>query len=201
MKNTTVFTKNLLLIFLSIFAFTLYTHDSFAAQNRRSSLRTFGDYMQIINPLFAAGLASQEKGFGHFAIIYSQTFVIMHGTKLIAKSGKWQISKRPHIENKKDRYEGLPSGHTASAFAAAAYVRTFSDEHKILAIPLYITAAVTGYSRVKAKEHTGLQVVAGAALAEIVTFVNSKLDWSNEYRSTSFHAFPNSGAISFEFKF
>ena len=178
-----------------------FANDSFAAQNRRSSLRTFGDYMQIINPIFAAGLASQEKGFGHFAIIYSQTFAIMHGTKLIAKSGKWRISKRPYIENKKDRYEGFPSGHTASAFAAASYVRTFSDEHKLLSIPLYITAAVTGYSRVKAKEHTGLQVVAGAALAEIVTFVNSKLDWSNEYRSTSFQAFPNGGTISFEFKF
>ena len=201
MKTNTFFTRNLSVTFLSIFVFTFFVNTSFAAQNRRSSLRTFGDYMQIINPLFAAGLASQEKGFGHFAIIYSQTFVIMHGTKLIAKSGKWQISKRPHIENKKDRYEGLPSGHTASACAAASYVRTFSDEHKLLSIPLYITAAVTGYSRIKAKEHTGLQVVAGAALAEIVTFVNSKLAWSNDYQSTSFQVFPNGGAISFELKF
>ncbi len=188
-------------IFLSVFMLVSYTNSCFAAQNRQSPLRTFGDYMQIINPLFAAGLASQERGLGHFAIIYSQTFVIMHGTKLIAKSGKWQVSKRPHIENKKDRYEGLPSGHTASAFAAAAYVRTFSDEHKLFSIPLYITATVTGYSRVKAKEHTGLQVVAGAALAEIVTFVNSKLDWSNNYRATNFHFFPKGGAISFEYKF
>ncbi len=201
MKTSLFFTRTVSLTFLSIFVFAFFANDSFAAQNRRSSLRTFGDYMQIINPIFAAGLASQEKGFGHFAIIYSQTFAIMHGTKLIAKSGKWRISKRPYIENKKDRYEGFPSGHTASAFAAASYIRTFSDEHKLLSIPLYITAAVTGYSRVKAKEHTGLQVVAGAALAEIVTFVNSKLDWSNEYRSTSFQVFPNGGTISFEFKF
>jgi lipid A 4'-phosphatase len=201
MKTSLFFTRTVSLTFLSIFVFAFFANDSFAAQNRRSSLRTFGDYIQIINPIFAAGFASQEKGFGHFAIIYSQTFAIMYGTKLIAKSGKWRISKRPYIENKKDRYEGFPSGHTASAFAAASYVRTFSDEHKLLSIPLYITAAVTGYSRVKAKEHTGLQVVAGAALAEIVTFVNSKLDWSNEYRSTSFQVFPNGGTISFEFKF
>jgi hypothetical protein len=201
MKTNTFFTRNLSVTFLSIFVFTFFVNTSFAAQNRRSSLRTFGDYMQIINPLFAAGLASQEKGFGHFAIIYSQTFIIMHGTKIIAKSGKWQISKRPHIDNKKDRYEGFPSGHTASAFAGASYVRTFSDEHKFFSIPLYITAAVTGYSRIKAKEHTNLQVLAGAALAEIVTFVNSKLDWSNEYRSTNFQIFPHGGSISFEFKF
>lgn len=127
MKNNAVFTRKLLLTFLPVFVFVVYVNDSFAAQNRFSPLRSFGDYMQIINPIFAAGLASQERGLGHFAIIYSQTLVIAHGAKLIARSGKWQISKRPYIENKKDRYEGLPSAHTVSAFAAASYVRTFSD--------------------------------------------------------------------------
>lgn len=179
----------------------LNTTNSFAAKNRQSSVRTFGDYMQVINPVFAAGLSSQERGFGHFAFIYSQTWVIMHGTKLVARSGKWQVSKRPHIDGKKDRYEGMPSGHTASAWVAASYVRTFSEDHKLLSIPLYITAAITGYSRVKSKEHTTTQVLAGAALAEAVTFVNSKLTWSNEYKSTNFIAGPDGGMVSFQFKF
>ena len=185
-----------------LFLFILIFHsNSLAEENRRSSVRSFGDYMQIINPVFAASLASGEKGFGHFAIIYAETFVIMHGTKLIASSGKWQVSKRPYVENKKHRYDGLPSGHTASAFVGAAYVRTFSEEYKLLSIPLYITAAITGYSRVKAKEHTTGQVIAGAALAEIVTFINSRLEWSNEYRSTNVTVFPKGGAISLNFKF
>ena len=125
-----------------------------AANSRKSPLRSFGDYMQIINPVFASGLSSQEKGFGHFALIYSQTWVTMHSVKLIADKNKWQPSKRPRIEGKKDRFEGMPSGHTASAWAAAAYVRTFSEDYKYISIPLYLTAAVTGYSRIKAKEHT-----------------------------------------------
>lgn len=174
--------------------------DSFAAKNRNSSLRSFGDYMQIINPILASGLASQEKGFGHFAIIYGQTFVIMHSMKLVAKSGKWEISKRPHVDGKKDRYEGFPSGHTASAWVAASYIRNFSEEYKLLSIPLYITAAITGYSRIKSKEHTVTQVVAGAILAESITFVNSKLKWSNEYNSTNFSIGKNGGMISFQFK-
>lgn len=193
--------KTFLSIFLSIMLFLFSINESFAAKNRRSEVRTFGDYFQVINPVFALGLSSQERGMGHFAFIYSQTFVIMHGTKLIARSGKWQVSKRPHIDGKKDRYEGLPSGHTASAWVAAAYVRTFSDEHKWLSFPLYVTAAITGYSRVKAKEHTPFQVVAGAALAEAVVFVNSKLDWSNNYRSTSFLFGSEGGSVRFEWKF
>ena len=40
------------------------------AKSRQSPIRSFGDYAQIINPVLAAGFASQEKGFGHFAIIY-----------------------------------------------------------------------------------------------------------------------------------
>jgi len=79
-------------------------------------------------------------------------------------------------------------------------VRTFSENYKYISIPLYVTAAVTGYSRVKAKEHTAGQVIAGAALAELVTYINSKLDWSNEYRSTNFYFGGNELTASFQFR-
>lgn len=80
-------------------------------------------------------------------------------------------------------------------------VRTFSEDKKYLAIPLYVTAAITGYSRVHAKEHTAGQVVAGAALAEIVTYINSKLNWSTEYRSTNFYVGGDEFSARFTFKF
>ncbi|MDP4709374.1 MAG: phosphatase PAP2 family protein [Rickettsiaceae bacterium] len=172
-----------------------------AAKSRKGPLRSFGDYVQIINPLIAGGIASQEKGFGHFAIIYGQSFVAMHSIKYASNQGKWKASKRPFIEGKKDRYDGMPSGHTNSAWVAASYVRTFSEDNRYLSIPLYITAAVTGYSRVHAKEHTTAQVLAGAALAEFVTYINSKLDWSNEYRSHNFYIGGDEVSASFEFRF
>ncbi len=175
-------------------------NSALAENNRKSNLRSFGDYMQVINPVIAGSMASQEKGFGHFGLVYGQTFFIMHGTKLIGKSSKSNFSKRPFINGKKDRYEGMPSGHTASAWAAASYVRTYSD-YKYASIPLYIIATITGYSRIKAKEHTTAQVIAGAALAEIVTYVNNKLNWSNDYRSTDFYFGGNEASASFKFKF
>lgn len=169
------------------------------AKSRQSPLRSFGDYAQIINPVLTAGLASQEKGFGHFAIIYGQSCT-MNGIKLVSDKAKWSFSKRPVVSDKKDRYDGMPSGHTNSAWVAAAYLRTFSDDYKYVSIPLYITAAITGYSRVHAKEHTTAQVIAGAALAEIVTYINSKLKWSNEYRSTNFYFGKNEVSAGFTFK-
>ncbi|RTK92105.1 MAG: phosphatase PAP2 family protein [Rickettsiales bacterium] len=182
-----------------VMALLIHGNSAIASSNRKSDLRTFGDYMQVVNPIIAASLASQEKGFGHFGFIYAQTFVSMHSIKYIGKSAKWNISKRPYINNKKDRYEGMPSGHTASAWSAAAYVRTFSNDYQYISIPLYITAAVTGYSRIKAKEHTTSQVIVGAVLSEIITYINSRLDWSNEYRSTNFYFGGDELTASFKF--
>lgn len=187
------------ILFISILCVGI--NSSLAAKSRNSSLRSFGDYAQIFNPIIVSGWASQEKGLGHFAMIYTQSFVSMHGIKLISNKAKWGASKRPVIEGKKDRYEGMPSGHTNSAWVAAAYVRTFSEDQKYLSIPLYITAAITGYSRVYAQEHTVVQAIAGAALAEIVTYINSKLDWSNEYQSTNFYVGGDEASASFTLRF
>ena len=192
--------KRIILPLLIASSIILNMTPAFAAKSRKGTLRSFGDYMQIINPIFASGLASQEKGFGHFALIYGQTWVTMHSVKIMASKGKWQPGKRPGIDGKKDRFDGMPSGHTASAWAAAAYIRTFSEDYKYLSIPLYITAVVTGYSRVKAKEHTTSQVVVGAALAELVTYIYSKLDWSNDYISTNFYFGGNELTASFQFR-
>lgn len=180
----------------------LYSYNNvYAADNRKSTIRTFGDYAQVINPIFVGVIESQEKGFGHFAFIYGQTWVAMHSMKLIGHATKSKWSKRPYIKGKKDRYDGMPSGHTASAWAAASYIRIFSQDYKFLAAPLYVTAAITGYSRIKAKEHTAGQVVAGAILAESITYINSKLAWSKNYQFTDLYLGKDEYAISFKFKF
>lgn len=189
-----------ILPYLIVFSFAFWNVNSTYAKSRQSPLRSFGDYAQIINPVLTAGFASQEKGFGHFAIIYGQSWVTMQGIKLVSDKAKWGASKRPSVNHKKDRYDGMPSGHTNSAWVAASYLRTFSDDYKYVSIPLYITAAITGYSRIHAKEHTTAQVIAGAALAELITYVNSKLKWSNEYRSTNFYFGKNEVSAGFEFR-
>ena len=71
----------------------------------------------------------------------------------------------------KNRYDSVPSGHTNSTWIAFSYVRNFSEENKYLSIHLYIAVAITGYSRVLAKEQIVSQVIAGATLAKIVIYI------------------------------
>ncbi len=141
-----------------------------------------GDILQITNPLTSTYIASKEKGIGHFAIIYAQNMAATYATKYTGTKTKWNISKRPNS----NKYDGMPSGHTSSAWSSASYVRTFSNDYKYVAIPLYIGAAITAYSRINHKKHTSAQVISAAALTEIITYANSKLGWSNHYRSTNF---------------
>jgi hypothetical protein len=187
--------------FLIATAILLISAFAEAGKSRRSPLRSFGDVMQIVNPVASSLLSSQEKGFGHHAFIYGQTWITMHAIKLVSDKSKWAPSKRPSITDKRDRYDGMPSGHTASAWVAAAYVRTFSEDYSYLSVPLYITAAITGYSRVYSKEHTWGQVISGAALAEGMTWMNSKLSWSENYQPVSLFMDKNGGLVRFEFKF
>lgn len=144
-----------------------------------SRLRSFGDAMQMVNPAIAFLTASQEKGIGHFAIIYGEIEAIAQGVKYIGNQSQWNLGQRPCCSQ---NYEGMPSGHTASAWSGAAYVRTFSHDYSYLILPLYASSVATAYSRVRASQHTTGQVVAGALLAEAVTFINYKLKWSQNYQ-------------------
>jgi hypothetical protein len=152
------------------------------AVDETDDLQKFGDYGQILNPFIAAAISTQEKGLGHFAFIFAQDMALTHGVKLALASGKAGIGKRPSKSWKKDKYDGMPSGHTASAWVAAAYIRQF-EQNKFASIPFYLIAGVTGYSRIKAKKHTTFQVIAGAALSELIVHLNKQANWSQEHKS------------------
>ncbi|HJK87806.1 MAG TPA: phosphatase PAP2 family protein [Candidatus Megaira endosymbiont of Hartmannula sinica] len=153
--------------------------------NSTSSLRKYGDIGQFINPMIALGIASQERGAIHFLRVYTTGMIPVHSLKFLGAVTRANIAKRPVTNpDKKEKFDGFPSGHTASAFSAASYIRVFSDDYKILSIPLYVNAAVVGYSRVKAKRHTWAQVIAGAVLTEINSEINKRLNWNKDYKST-----------------
>ncbi len=60
-----------------------------------------------------------------------------------------------------DMHHGFPSGHTSLNFA---FARSLAAEYPRLAVPAYAFAAAVGWSRVRGKSHTIIQVVGGAAL-------------------------------------
>jgi membrane-associated phospholipid phosphatase len=191
--------KNIFVYFIiTVTILNLFSYEVLA--NKKHHLTRTGDILQITNPIIAGVISTQEKGLGHFAIIYGESLAIMGISKLIGMSGRLEISKRPSTQGGKCRFDGFPSGHTTSAWSAASYVRVFSENHKMLAIPLYAAAGLTGYSRVKAKQHTVTQVLMACGLSEAVTMINAKMKWSNEYKTTDIGFSPNGFLASFKIK-
>ncbi|MDU7693360.1 MAG: phosphatase PAP2 family protein [Helicobacter sp.] len=75
------------------------------------------------------------------------------------KGAKVAFAKRPGFED----YKGFPSGHSGGGFSAASFV-FYRYGFKPAIAPL-IGATLTAASRVYAKKHSLLQVIAGGAIA------------------------------------
>lgn len=172
---------------------------SFAHASHKSTLEKAGDMFQIFNPLTAAYQANLKGELKDYSIIFAESQISTNIVQQIGRAKKLEISKRPNKANKKAKYHGFPSGHTMAAWSAAAYMRQYQPEKTEYIVPLYSTAILTGYSRVRANKHSISQVLAGAALAEAITAINYKFFKPNVSMSTDIGN--NEYSISFSTKF
>ena len=117
-----------------------------------------GDILQVALPLSAYGMTylNEDK---EGTIQFSKSFAsAMLATQVL----KYTVRKpRPVGDNL-----SFPSGHASAAFSGAGFIhRRYGLTY---GIPAYIAASYTGWSRVQAKAHYTIDVVAGAALALLV---------------------------------
>ncbi|OGV28308.1 MAG: hypothetical protein A3F18_03185 [Legionellales bacterium RIFCSPHIGHO2_12_FULL_37_14] len=177
-------------LYLLIFLISNFAH---------AGLTQFGNVMQIVNPTIAGLTSTQEKGMGHFLIVFAQVEILTQAMKFIGEQTTWQASQRPCCLS---NYGGMPSGHTAAAWSGASYVRLFSPKYPYLIVPLYATSVATAYSRVQNKQHSSAQVITAAALTEILTVINSSLNWSKNYQAQFSLAYTDTSKdIKFAIKF
>ncbi len=120
-----------------------------------SNTQSIGDILAGAIPIVAYGTTlylNDKEG--------QMQFYKSYGTNVIATTLlKYTVREKRPDSNEKDSF---PSFHTSSAFSGASFI------HKryglSYAIPAYIGAVYTGYSRVHSNRHHTQDVVAGAVL-------------------------------------
>lgn len=127
----------------------------------KSTTEKIGDFFTVAIPAIAYGSTfyfDDEEGREEFYKSYGVTMV----STVILKHTIRQ--KRPD-SNERDSF---PSGHTSSAVSGAVFV------HKryglAFAIPLYLGAIYTGYSRIQVNRHYPKDVVAGAVFGAVTSW-------------------------------
>ena len=122
-----------------------------------------GSALQIIIPAVALGTSlfyeknNDHEGTKQFAQSLATTLFITGALKKITHK------KRPDGSN----YNAFPSGHTSAAFMGASFIH---ERYGLrYAIAPYLAAGYTGYTRVHAKKHDNIDVLAGAAVGILST--------------------------------
>ncbi|WP_427913373.1 phosphatase PAP2 family protein [Ramlibacter sp. MMS24-I3-19] len=131
----------------------LFTASSASAQ-KAARPDHFGDAMEWALPLAAAGWAVHE---------HDQEGLIQLGESWATAEVAAEALKRAvHDPRPTGSGHGFASGHAASAFAAAGFLH---QRYGLgVAVPAYVLATATAYSRVHTRHHYTRQVVVGAAV-------------------------------------
>jgi membrane-associated phospholipid phosphatase len=114
-----------------------------------------GDSLQVLLPVAALGLSAwhdmDTQGMKQFGV----TFGVAEGATEVLKY-------TVHSTRPCGGSHSFPSGHTTSAFSAAAYVQQRYGATE--SIPFYALAGVTGYERVHTHHHRAGDVLTGAGI-------------------------------------
>ena len=154
-KSSTITTIAFSTIIVAI-SQNLYAGGPFSNPNK------LGDVMMVMSPAFALGMAAMADdwvGTTQLAESVLAAQLASEGIKAL------QLERRPNGNDKKS----FPSGHAAGAFSGAMYVHKRYGWKPAL-IP-YAMSAVAGWSRVQARAHYWHDVLAGAAISALFTWV------------------------------
>ena len=160
--------------------------------SQNKTIEHIGDVTQIAVPVTALAMTlikKDKKGVWQFAKSYGTTFVI---TRILKETIK---KSRP---DKHWSFDSFPSGHTSSAFSGASFIqRRYGWK---IGAPAYALAAFTGYSRVHAKRHYTIDVLAGAAIGVGSTYIFTT-PYQKEHYELTFSSNNDSYLIGFTYKF
>src|SRR5258708_2893025 len=130
----------------------------------KDDIQTAGDMLQFVLPATAAGLTLGYQD-GKGAIQFGESAVLTLG---VTYGLKYTVDEqRPNGGS-----QSFPSAHTSISFSAAEFMRKrYGLEY---GIPAYAAASFVAYSRVESGEHHPHDVIAGAAMGIISSYIFTK---------------------------
>jgi membrane-associated phospholipid phosphatase len=139
---------------------SLDCHRLFAADG----VQTAGDVLQFVLPATAGGLTLGYHD-GKGALQLGESLVVTLGVTYALKYGIDE--RRPNGGS-----QSFPSAHTSVSFCAAEFMRKrYGWEY---GVPAYAAASFVAYSRVEAREHHPQDVVAGAGIGILSSYILTK---------------------------
>lgn len=153
--------RKILAAFIAILQFAVFDCcRAFAAD----SIETAGDVLPFVLPATAAGLTLGHKD-GKGALQLGESLAVTLGATFVLK---YSIDEsRPNGGS-----QSFPSGHTSVSFSAAEFMRKrYGWEY---GVPAYAAASFVAYSRVEARQHHPQDVVAGAGIGILSSYIFTK---------------------------
>lgn len=132
--------------------------------NAGDGIQTAGDILQFVIPATAGGLTlgyADYKGTLQFGESFAVTEGVTYGLKYTVNE------TRPNGGS-----QSFPSGHTSVSFCGAEFIRKRYGWQ--LGVPAYAAASFVAYSRVESNEHYPHDVIAGAAIGILSSFIFTK---------------------------
>lgn len=146
--------------YVTIF-FLLTTMNEASLAQAITNIERTGDVLQFVMPLAAYGMTvASDDSIGRREL-FTSLFATLGATYAL----KYAVpEKRPNGGE-----HAFISGHTSLAFAGAAFIqRRYGWKY---GIPAYLTAAFVGWSRVYAREHSTADVLRGAAIGILSSYI------------------------------
>jgi membrane-associated phospholipid phosphatase len=146
----------------------------------RGGVEVTGDVLTAALPAAASALIVASKD-GEGAVQLAESAALTAGTTFILK-----YTVREERPNKEDRHS-FPSLHSSASFASAEFIRKrYGWEY---GIPAYAVASFVAYSRVEAKQHHSGDVVAGAAIGILSSYLFTRPYQGVQVRAEADHGY------------
>ncbi|MFO1142960.1 MAG: phosphatase PAP2 family protein [Amaricoccus sp.] len=127
------------------------------------AFETLGTVLEVALPLGAAACAYRQHRLASYVTGFAAQTLVTQAFKY--GLGDSEINQRPNGQS-----QGFPSGHTAAAASGATDLAVHcAPGNPVVGLGALLGVALVGASRIEADEHTGAQVLAGAALGAVST--------------------------------